>query len=181
MRFEYGSAYDDDAANEGRPAHEVEAERRRDMALAHGAGTRSVSEAARLVYLRYSPDSSSRQVLLLLGKRNWGSLDFDVCPRCRRAHIWSLTLPAVMKGEGFEARMVRIALAKVPDDHRWTLGGMAGEAQRFWPGGTRPVRAREPDELCEHLKRRQPGKLRDLWARVRYWRLTGQLHWPDWL
>ncbi|MDX6249513.1 MAG: hypothetical protein QOF10_2873 [Kribbellaceae bacterium] len=40
MRFEHGSAYDDDAANEGRPAHEVDAERRRDLALTHGAGRR---------------------------------------------------------------------------------------------------------------------------------------------
>jgi hypothetical protein len=34
--IEHGSAYDDDAANAGRPAPEVDAERRRDMALTHG-------------------------------------------------------------------------------------------------------------------------------------------------
>jgi hypothetical protein len=51
MRFEHGSAYDDDAANEGRPAHEVDAERRRDMALTHGP-RRPVAEVARLVRYR---------------------------------------------------------------------------------------------------------------------------------
>jgi hypothetical protein len=105
------------------------------MALTHGAG-RSVAEVARLVYLRYSPDSSSRQV---------------------------------------------IARTKVHDDYWWTLGGMAGQARQFWCGGTRPVPARESDEVCEHLRNQRPGKLRDLRARVRYWHLTGQLHWPDWL
>jgi hypothetical protein len=180
MRFEHGSAYDDDAANEGRPAHEVDAERQRDMALTHGP-RRPVAEVARLVYLRYSPDSGSRQLLLLLGKNRWGSLNFDVCRRCRRVHIWSLTVLAEMKDEGFEARMLGIARTKVHGDYRWTFGGMAGQVQQFWSGGSRPVPAREPDEVCEHLRKQRPGKLRDLWARVRYWRLTGQLHWPDWL
>ncbi|HEX3732848.1 MAG TPA: hypothetical protein VHU91_08015 [Mycobacteriales bacterium] len=165
MRFEYGSTYDD-AANEGRPAYEVEAERRRDMALTHGAGP--VAELVRLVYLRYSPDSGSRQVLLLLGKRSWGSLNFDVCRRCRRAHIWSLAILAAMQGGGSEARMLRIAHAKMPDDYRWTLGGMAGQAQQFWSGRARPIPTREPGEVCEHLRKQRPGKLRDLWARVRY-------------
>jgi hypothetical protein len=140
------------------------------------------SRAERLVYLQYSPASRSRQILLLIGKHKWGSLDFDVCDRCARAHIDIFTLRAVIQNEGFEAEMLQLARAQVPDRYRWTYGAMAERADRFWVGDPRPLAAREPDELCEHLvDLREPGKLRDLRERLRYWRLTGQLLWPEWL
>jgi hypothetical protein len=175
MRFEYGSAYDDDAANEGRPAHEVDAERRRDLVPTHG--TRPAAAVATLAYVRFSPDTESRQILVLLGKRSWGSLSFDLCRRCRRGHIWSLGVLAVMQGEGFENRMLRMARAKGPDDYRWTRSGLASRGQEFWDHTPPELRGR-PEVPCEHLDWR-PGRLRDAWACLRYWRITGKLYWPD--
>jgi hypothetical protein len=175
VRFEYGSAYDDDAANEGRLVHEIEAERRRDLisARAHAGGPRS----ARLEYLRYSPDSESRQILVMTGKRSWGELNFDLCRRCRRGHIWTLGLLAVMQGEGWELRMLRMARTKAPDDYRWTRSGQASRSKEFWDQVPAELSS-EPEELCEHLPY-VPSRLREVWACVRYWRLTGRLHWPD--
>ena len=135
----------------------------------------------RFVYLRYSPESDSRQVLLLVGKRNWGSLDFDVCDRCRRVHVWTFTLLAVLQNEGYEAEMLRLARAQVSAQYRWTYDAMAERTDQYWTGDPRPMRNHDYDDLCVHLKDEHPGKLRDLWSRLHYWHLTGQLHWPDWL
>lgn len=174
MRFEYGSAYDDDAANEGRPVHEVEADRRRDLVLTHA--TRP--GAATLAYVRYSPDTESREILALLGRRSWGSLSFDLCRRCRRGHIWSLGVLAVMQGEGLETRMLRMARAKAPDDYRWTRSGMASRSKEFWDDHVPAELSGRSEVPCEHLDWR-PGRLRDAWACLRYWRLTGKFYWPD--
>ncbi|HEY2442005.1 MAG TPA: hypothetical protein VGI31_02625 [Streptosporangiaceae bacterium] len=173
MRFEYGSAYDDDAANEGRPAYEADAERRPDLMLTDGTG----SPAAKLTYVRFSPDSSSREILVLLGKRRWGSLSFDLCRRCRRGHIWSLSVLAVMQGEGLETRMLRMARSKAPEDYRWTRSGLASGTREFWEH-IPPELSGQPEVPCEHLDWR-PGRLRDAWACLRYWRLTRHLYWPD--
>ncbi|PSK67616.1 hypothetical protein B0E53_00426 [Micromonospora sp. MH33] len=179
MRIEYGSAYDDDAANEGRPVHEIEAERRRDLifARADAAGPRSAARYTRLEYFRYSPHSESRQILVMTGKRSWGELDFDLCRRCRRGHVWTLGLLAVMHGEGWEIRMLHMARTKAPDDYRWTRSGQASRSKEFWDH-VPPELSSEPEDLCEHLPC-VPSRLREVWACVRYWRLTGRLHWPD--
>lgn len=174
--FDYGSAYDDDAANEGRPGHEIEAERRRYQMLTHG-DSRPVEEQVKLAYVEFSPESNTRQILLLLSKWCCGSVDFDVCRRCQRVHIWHLGVLAVMQGHGFETSMLRMVRARTPDYYRWTRSGRATCPQEFWDS-LPPELSSRPAVPCEHLDWR-PGRGRNAWACLRYWRLTGRWYWPD--
>jgi hypothetical protein len=174
--FDYGSAYDDDAANEGRPVHEIEAERRRYQALTHGV-SRPLDEQVKLAYVGFSPESNTRQILLLLNKSCYGSVDFDVCRRCQRVHIWHLSVLAVMQGHGFETRMLRMVRARTPEYYRWTRSGLATRPQEFWDS-LPPELSSGPAVPCEHFDWR-PGRIRNAWACLRYRRLTGRWYWPD--
>ncbi|WP_433005439.1 hypothetical protein [Kribbella sp. CA-294648] len=174
--FDHGSAYDDDAANEGRPVHEIEAERLRYQMLTYGV-SRPVEEQAKLAYVGFSPASNTRQMLLLLGKWDCGSVDFDVCGRCQRVHIWHLGVLAVMQGYGFETSMLRMIRARTPDYYRWTRSGLATCPQEFWDG-LPPELSSRPAVPCEHFDWR-PGRVRNAWACLRYRRLTGKWYWPD--
>jgi len=185
MRFyDYGSSSDDDAVLDQLPPSvtaAIEAERRR--AWLHANDTRSAAERkraaaehARLAYVRYSPRSNCREILVLLGTRSWGSLSFDMCRRCRRGHVWSLSVLRAMQDEGLETRMLRMSRAKAPEGHRWTRSGAASTAAEFWDRIPRELNP-EPDEPCQHL-RQYPGPMGGAWASVRYWQVTGHFHWP---
>jgi hypothetical protein len=180
VRFEYGSAYDDDAANEGRSAYEVAAERRRDMILrhahAHADRPRTPLRGGRLVYVPYSPASEHPEILLMIGKRIWGNLGFDVCRRCRRGHVFSVVIRDAM-GDGWDTRMLRAARDAAPADYRWTYGEFILRSPEFWTS-LPPDLSCAPEKLCAHLPV-VPGRLREVWSCLRYWRLTGQLYWPD--
>jgi hypothetical protein len=176
MGFEYGSAYDDDAADEGRPVAEIEAERRRHQVLTYRT-REPVEDLGALRYLRFSPDTATREVLLLLGKRCYGSVNFDICDRCRRVHIWHLGVLAAVYGHQFETRMLQMARVKAPDDYRLTRSGLATCAQEFWDN-LPPELSSRPEVPCEHFDWR-PGRIRNTWASLKYWRLTGRFIWPD--
>jgi hypothetical protein len=176
MGFEYGSAYDDDAAEEGRPVTGIDAELRRRLLLGYGE-PEPVEDVVALRYLRFCPDGDSRAILLLLGKRRYGSVNFDICDRCRRVHIWHLGVLATMYGHQFETRMLQMARAKAPDDYRLTRSGLATCTQDFWDSLPAELSSR-PEVPCEHFDWR-PGRIRNTWASLKYRRLTGQFIWPD--
>lgn len=185
MRFwDYGSSSDDDAVLDELPpsiAAEIEAERRRAWLRANDTRSeaerkRAAAERARLAYVRYSPHSQSREILVLLGTSGWGSLSFDLCRRCRRGHVWSLSVLRAMQNEGLEMRMLRMARTKANEGDRWTRSGAASRAAEFWDHIPRELTP-ELEEPCEHL-RQYPGPIRGVWASVRYWRVTGHFHWP---
>jgi hypothetical protein len=136
-----------------------------------------MKHAVRLVYFRFSPDSDSRQILLMIDKRGFGSTDFELCRRCRRVHIWQLGVLAGMQGEGYEVRTLRMIQAMAPDDYRWTRSGLASRTQEFWDQIPAELRGRS-EVPCEHMDQR-PGRVRNAWACLRYWRITGKLYWPN--
>jgi hypothetical protein len=75
-----------------------------------------------------------------------------------------------------ELQMLRMARTKARDGHRWTRSGAASRVPDMWDP-IRPELIPEPEEPCEHL-RQCPGRIRRWWASVRYWRVTGEFHWP---
>jgi hypothetical protein len=145
------------------------------MALTAGPG--HTGSTATLAYVRFSPETQSREILALLGRHRRGSLSFDLCRRCRRLHIWSLAGLGGMESEGLEIRMLRLARTKAPHDYRWSRSGVALRTQEFWDD-LPPVLRGRPEVPCEHLDWR-PGRVRDALACRQYRKLTGRSHWPD--
>ncbi|WP_129799779.1 hypothetical protein [Streptomyces sp. F001] len=112
----------------------------------------------------------------MLGKRSWGSIDYDVCRACQRVHIQHARVPAVMQGEGHEARMLRFARTKAPRGYRWTLGPGV-DTSPFWTNVHGELDY-TVERSCDHLRKKLPGTLEDLWGRLKWWRLTGQIWLP---
>ncbi|MGH3164335.1 MAG: hypothetical protein ACRDN0_00385 [Trebonia sp.] len=92
-------------------------------------------------------------------------------------HIWHLGVLATMNGHQFELRMLQMARAKAAGDYRLTRSGLATCTQEFWDS-LPPELSGRPEVPCEHFDWR-PGRIRDTWASVKYWRLTGRFIWPD--
>ncbi|MFY0516140.1 hypothetical protein ACOMD4_38005 [Streptomyces anulatus] len=92
---------------------------------------------------------------------NFARLVWQSCEVCRLGLILKIRVTGPWQRHGYGSRMVRFALRGV-DAYRWTTTSQSEDAQAFFPALTETTGVPFPRgaELCEHMRLREPRKLR---------------------